>query len=360
MLKPCGVSRADKTKNRWAEPFVEWLRFRGYFEGSAGWFTSGDLRLFCPIPSDISYTRFAAAAASFRDLRLGGTAAKMDCRAVLGLARLIIEGGIQHRSPARAIGGVSVTHYKDMGQAHTVMTTEQLALPDWFELRTSEDAQFWLRTLEEHDTIIRRLTDSHSEEFALLQQYRRTFQMRRKESIAEFATFLQSYGMLLFNRRARDHWSLPQLTVAGVTAILEHDGDLRPMLQDPGTVAVSAAIRSSTVGAQAARRQGRVDHRDIRYGLLSDIQRAEIFGRQRFLEQIFAFIAAFNREGARRRAAGLKARVIEIGELNAFAATVERLPANAPAGAVVCGLATCFPATAAVEAEPSLAGVASA
>lgn len=29
LLKPRGTRRGDKTKNRWAEPFHEWLRFRG-------------------------------------------------------------------------------------------------------------------------------------------------------------------------------------------------------------------------------------------------------------------------------------------------------------------------------------------
>src|SRR5215469_10777859 len=53
LLKPSGTRRRDKTKNRWAEPFHEWLRFRGYFGGCAGWFAYHDLRLFCPIPADI-------------------------------------------------------------------------------------------------------------------------------------------------------------------------------------------------------------------------------------------------------------------------------------------------------------------
>src|SRR5262245_16169134 len=99
LLKPTGTSRGDKTKDRWADQFLEWLRFRVDFESSAGWFTAGDLRLFCPIPANLLYDRFAAAAASFRDLNLGGTAVKIDCRAVLGMARLLIEGEETYRSP---------------------------------------------------------------------------------------------------------------------------------------------------------------------------------------------------------------------------------------------------------------------
>jgi hypothetical protein len=194
LLKPSGTDRNDKTKDRWAEPFVEWLRFRGYFEGSAGWFASGDVRLFCPIPADVPYAQLAATVAAFRDLRLGGSAVKMDCRAILGLTRLLVEKAETHWRPRRSVRGVWVTHYKDMEQAHTMMAFEQLAILDWFELRTSQQAQLWLQTLEEHDVVLRRLTDSHSDEFALLKQYRRTFQTRWQESLGEFVEFLAGYG----------------------------------------------------------------------------------------------------------------------------------------------------------------------
>jgi len=93
LLKPNGTGRRDKTKDAWGSAFLEWLRYRGYFEGAAGWFTAGDLRLYCPIPAQIPFDEFAAAAASLRALRLGGSAVKMDCRAVLGFARILIERG---------------------------------------------------------------------------------------------------------------------------------------------------------------------------------------------------------------------------------------------------------------------------
>jgi hypothetical protein len=89
LLKPSGTNRADRTKDQWAEPFQEWLRFRGYFETASGWFTDGDLRLYCPVPSNISYAGFVSVASAFRNLTFGGTSAKMDCRALLGLTRLL-------------------------------------------------------------------------------------------------------------------------------------------------------------------------------------------------------------------------------------------------------------------------------
>jgi hypothetical protein len=195
LTKPAGTCRRDKTKDRWAQPFLEWLRYRGYFSGAAGWFASGDLRLYCPVPTDISYDQFTAVASAFRELNLGGTAPKMDCRAVLGLARTLIQTTDVRCPPSRLIRGVAVTHYKDMGQAHTVMSLEQLAIPDWFDLRTATEARIWLETIEEHDTILRRLTDSHSDEFALLKRYRMTLESRRESSTAEFVEFLAEYSV---------------------------------------------------------------------------------------------------------------------------------------------------------------------
>ena len=352
LLKPSGTNRHDRTRNRWSEPFHEWLRFRGYFEGSAGWFASGSLRLFCPIPSDISHAQFVAAVARFRELRLGGTAVKMDCRAMLGLTRLLIEGAETYRRPRESVRGVSVTHYKDMGQAHTLMAMEQLAIPDWFELRTARQADAWLRTLEEHDVVLRRLNDSHSDELALLQLYRRTFQMRREESIGAFLEFLADYGTLVFRRRAENHWLLPQFTLQGAIGILGADGDLESMVGNPGFLAVAAAVRSATFGGQAGRSNGKPDYRETRYGLFSAIRRAALSGRRELINVVSEFVSSFNREAVNRRARGIASMEIQDGERDAFAALVERFPSHAAAGALLCGVAGCVRGdTVAVETE---------
>jgi hypothetical protein len=201
----------------------------------------------------------------------------------------------------------------------------------------------WLRILDEHDTIVRRLTDCHSDEFVLLKQYRRIFQARREESVPELVNFLVNYGCLLFRRRAQDHWSLPQFTVAGVAPILERDSHLRAILRNPGFQAVSAAIRSSTLGAQAARHSGKLDHREIRYGLLSAIRRAGESSQYELLKEILSFISKFNEEGTRRRAAGLRFARIQSEELQAFQALVEGLPDRVPIGSILCGVAACLP-----------------
>jgi len=122
--------------------------------------TSG---FYCPIPADVSHNELVAAVASFRSLRLGGTAREDRLPRRACFTRLLIPGADSYARPAHSVRAIWVTRYKDMGQAHTVTATEQLPLPDWFDLRSARHASLWLRTLEEHDTIIRRLTDTHSD-----------------------------------------------------------------------------------------------------------------------------------------------------------------------------------------------------
>ena len=150
------------------------------------------------------------------------------------------------------------------------------------------------------------------------------------------------YAMLLFKRRAQDHWELPQFTLPGIASILRRDAELRTAMRNPGVLAVAAAMRSSTFGAQGARHNGRIDHREVRYGLLSGLQRAGVDGRRYLLAEVSSFVTAFNREAVERRAAGLRARQIQSHEMNAFADLVERLPSRIRVESLLCGLASCL------------------
>ncbi len=341
LLKPSGTNRSDKTKDRWAEPFLEWLRFRGYFAASAGWFTSGDLRLYTPIPAVAEYDRLAPAMKEFRELKFGGGSVKIDCRAILALARILIKTASRHQPPRESVRGMHVAHYKDMGQAHTLIAMDQLALPDWLELRTSEHASCWLETIEAHEIVLRRLDDSHSDEFALLKQYRSTLQCQRSDSIPAFIEFLAGYSALVFRRRSLDDWVLPQFSEASVAPILRRESDLRPWLRNPGLLAVAAALRASTLGAQSARHSGRLNRREIRYGVLSDLRRATT----RDLPRIVAdFVEAFNTESFRRQSTGLRAARISRQERDACLSAIERLPRRIPAAALLCAMAGCRPA----------------
>lgn len=336
LLKPTGTNRGDKTKDRWAEPFLEWLRFRGYFAATAGWFADGDLRLYTPIPAITGYRGLASVMKDLRTLKLGGSSVKIDCRAILALTRILIETARIYQRPRESVRGMHVAHYKDMGQAHTLIAMEQLALPDWFELRTSAQAARWLETIEAHDTVLRRLNDTHSDEFALLKQYRMTLQWQTSDSIPVVIEFLAGYAALLFKRRSLDEWLLPQFSETNVAPILRRESSVRTSLRNPGFLAVAAALRVSTLGAQSARHNGRVDHREIRYALFSDLLRAN----QRDLpRRVSDFVESFNAESSRRHKMGLPAARITQQELDACLSAMEHLPRRVAAAALLCSIA---------------------
>jgi hypothetical protein len=340
LLKPLGTYRGDRTKDRWARPFEQWIRFRGYFEGAAGWFAQGDLRLYCPAPFDISHERLVKVAETFRQLQLGGTGAKMDCRAILAFTRILIESCRRKRRPREMVSGLWVTRYKDMGQVHTVIGMDHLALPNWMDLNTDQDAQRWLNMLDEHDIALRRLTDSHSEEFALLQQYRSTFQMDRQEAVAAFVEFLANYGAVVFRRRSQDQWTLPQLSLKSVTEILDSSPECRVALEGDGFAAVAGAIRSATFGAQGGRRRGDSHHREIRYGLLLDIRREGHVGKRELVSVVSQFVSSFNRESIRRRRMGVRGSEIRDAELAGFTRIVDRAPNADLVAALLCGVSS--------------------
>jgi hypothetical protein len=97
-----------------------------------------------------------------------------------------------------------------------------------------------------------------------------------------------------------------------------------------------------------------VEHREIRYGLLSEIKRTD-HNRNGLLAMVESLIATFNQETARRRTAGVKAVRIQESELQAFRSALARVPSVTPVGSLLVGIAACLPVAAAAEETPSAA-----
>jgi hypothetical protein len=256
----------------------------------------------------------------------------MDCRALLGLTRLLTEQSPAGERPCQRIRAVWVTHYKDMGQSHTVMRMEQLALPQWADASS-------LHALDEHEVAVRRLNDSRCDEFHLLNRYRQTLQSHPAGSAAHFVEFLAGYNELLFRSRAEGEWLLPQFSWAGIAPALRGHAALSEAPAHPGFTVVAAAIRSSTFSAQTARRNNNPQHREIRYGLPGVLRRAGVRGKAELSDAVQAFAAQFNRESARRRSAGLAAAHIREHEFAAFSEWLGSMPSGAIAASLLSGFA---------------------
>ena len=288
-LKPDSTDRNDKTKEQWTDPFVEWLRYRGYFVVACPFFQgqkAENVRLLCPIPHELSLSGLKQVAGAFRSAGIFGGPPKLDSLATLKLAELLIRHseeysqvagarpfpGIRMRgkNPSTLISGISVTNYQSLGSAKAVSAISTIALPDWFTIDSSADATAFLEILDEHQRALRSLEDDHSDEIGLLIDYRRFLEARGEHAIAMLMDFMARYGAFVLRAREQKR-KIPQFTTDNLKRLVMGNSQrLGDILADPGFKAVAAAIRSATVNAQAQKSMNRSDYREIRYDLLPD------------------------------------------------------------------------------------------
>ncbi len=323
-LKPDSTDRNDKSKEQWADPFVEWLKYRGYFRVACPFFQgpkAEHIRLLCPVPHDISFRVFELVARKLRSAGVYGGPPKMDALAVLKLAELLVRHSEEYhdagaevfpglslteKSPAEAISGVMVTNYQSLGNAKAVSAMSTIALPGWFPLANRRDAEVCLAILDEHQKVIRGLQDDHSDEIGLLVTYRRFLEKRGEAAIWSLVEFMEHYGAFVMRANGtrltgRIRWT-PRFTDEYFRRILM--GTNEPLLQiinDPGFEAVARAVRQSTVTAQNKKARKENVWREVRYDLLHDFHRTRKVPGSAFIERLMEFVSRYNYENARRR-----------------------------------------------------------
>ncbi|MDI6893158.1 MAG: hypothetical protein QME70_00865 [Bacillota bacterium] len=364
-LKPDSTDRNDKTKERWTDPFVEWLKYRGYFRVAWGYFhgpRGEHVRLICPVPRHITVRNLEAVARALRRSRLGGGPPKHDALAVLRLAELLIRHSEDYHvgeeffpgllmggnSPADVISGVMITNYQSLGQARAVTEMMTLELPGWFPIRNAHDAEAWLEVLNEHQRVLRALRDNRSDEIDLLLRYRRFLQARGESCTHELLDFLGRYGCFWMRAYGspRDGGLRrpPRFTDSLVRRIvMENARGYSAILDDPGFNAVAAAVRRSTVSAQALKAVNR-DHREIRYDLLHELRRNRNLPGPALVETVAEFVSVYNAENARIREVKKDLRAapsnVTTEDFASFCRLVERY-GPALVGALLCAFGSC-------------------
>jgi hypothetical protein len=316
-LKPDSTERNDKTKEQWTDPFVEWLRYRGYFAGACPFFDgpkAENVRLLCPIPADISVGALKEVCGALRQAGVFGGPPKLDSLATLKLTELLItrsqEFGsanpiaglfLLRKRPSEVISGISVTQYQSLGSAKAVSSIATLALPGWLVINSRDDALAFLSILEEHQRVVRSLEDKHSDEIGLLIHYRRFLELRGEDSIRTLIDFMAAYGALIIRARGQGREVTQFSTHNFGRLVMQNTQRLADVLHDTGFQAVAAAIRSATVSAQAQKAMNRPDYREIRYDLLPELRRkSSLPGNAPLVQAISEFISKYNFENARR------------------------------------------------------------
>jgi hypothetical protein len=366
-LKPDSTDRNDKTKEHWTDPFIEWLKYRGYFQIACPFFQglkAEHIRLLCPVPHDISYRALVAVARELRAVGVYGGPPKIDALAVLRLAELLVRHSeeyhdpdaeifsglsLQGKTPAEAVSGIMVTHYQSLGNAKAVSAMSTIALPGWFRIENRQDAEDWLAILDEHQRVVRGLQDDHSDEIGLLVAYRRFLEKRGESALWALLEFMERYGALVMRvngtrLNGRMRW-MPRFTDVYMRRVLMGtDGKLLEIVNTPGFEAIARAVRQATVTSQNRRARGEEVWREIRYELLHDLHRTRKVPGHALVECVMEFVSHYNRENARRRemARNPKAAPANVSdeELKEFLALVDHHGA-ALVGALLAAYGSC-------------------
>jgi hypothetical protein len=329
-LKPDSTDRNRNVNRQWVNSFEEWLKYRGYFQIACPYIAPKKaeyIRLVCPIPRDISIATLKLVCHELREARITGSDPKLDALNVLKLAQILVENAIQRElsgspsrssrlglTPAHLISGIYVTHYQKSSQfAYNVTAMQQLALPGWFPIQSTQDADTWKAILEEHQAILRGLQDDHSDERGLLVLYRRFLEQRKDAALGALLDFMAGYACLLMKvtgseKQNRVRWpkrfgsDLFERLVEGMkteyTAILKNEGFRE----------VARCIRDATVSAQVRKARRVPDQgeggwiREIRYDLIPELRRKRALSNAaEFLEEVALFVASYNVENDKRR-----------------------------------------------------------
>jgi len=359
-LKPDTTDRNDKTKDQWTDPFLEWLRYRGYFVAALPYFQGSkgeDIRLLCPVPSDVSIDALHAITTELRAGRIFGRSPKLDSLAALELASLLIsksgdfgdEGAepiegleLAGKTPAEIISGIATTHYQSMGSSKAVAAMSVIALPGWFPIDSGQDARDWRNILEEHRGVLRGLQDDHSDEIGLLIAYRRFLEQRSEAAFQRLVEFVEQYGSFLIRAREQGR-HVRALTTTAFRRLTEGMAPhLTEILRNDGFQAIATAVRRATVNAQAQKAMKVPDYREIRYDLLPDLRRTRTVPGSDFVEIVSDFIAKYNVENARRRELNKKFTPANVTteQIMDFMSLVETYGSSL-VGALLCAYGSC-------------------
>lgn len=361
--KPSGTVRRNPGIGETGDnEYIQYLRYGGYFSVAVPHMSKGGLRVLIPAPADISLVALETVIGELRSNRfLVGRKLKLDVLAALGLAELLIrhsefedsssgqfpELSLCGRTPAEIISGIYVTYYMSTSRyGRSISELTFVGLPGWFQISSKQDADAWLSILAEHRKVIQGLDEKVSEEIGLLEQYRRMLQIRENEaflSLLEFASSYGAYWMSATNNPKKSRMS--RLSTSNIERMAKSMApEIAKILQDPGFQSIARAIRKSTVSAQAQKAMGSKPWREIRYGLIAELNRKR-FVKEELLEALGTFIAQYNSENARQREIqkSLKAAPANVStqDMESFVRLVDEIGNPALIGSLLCAYGTC-------------------
>ena len=311
-----GVS-AGKTEIRSAgsiprqivDPFSEWMKLRGLWDGMLLFRSGDDFKFFVMEPAELRADSIRMVRAELVKLPLWG-GVRLDIFAALECARVLIQHSdlvqgvsgwcpILHRTPRTIVAGLRQAYFKSLGTAAALMNDAFLPLPDWFVIRDATDAGAYLNIIDEAigtGGCLKSLQEKNSDDGFVLQQYR---EWLLTGNLADLLDFHYFFALHLIQRSSRHDWARPFGTEnlsTLLTRTYEEEYQVTGIIEDPGFQSVARALRNATIYALTLPNS----KREVRFGIAQKWKQKMKAGDDELAAAIAEFVQDYNWETAHK------------------------------------------------------------
>ena len=293
------------------DPFAEWMKIRGLWNGMLLYRHGNDFKCFALEPANITVGGIKLARDKLQDLNLWGGVrldieASLRCTEVLILHSDVVQQGtgsliaLRSLTPRAVIAGLRQAYFKSLGTAAALMNDAAMPLPEWFRIDTREDARDYLDIIEEAigtGQVPRRtpgclgsLDETRSDDGRILQQFR---QWLLTGDLQELLDFHHCFALHLIQRMAGRLWCRPFAVLnldKLLTKAFSGRSDVKKIIQDEGFKSIARAVRNCTIYALS------LQNREVRFGLAQKWKQKMRAGHEEFLAEVSEFIQDQNWE----------------------------------------------------------------
>ena len=259
--------------------------------------SSYDLKIAVPEYKKIGWANKRDLMLKFKKYLKGNTPIKIDILDILLLTEKLVENtAIEEKSYKKvnnSVVGLHTVYQKDLGQNKAVVNIGFLQVPDFIAIGTDDEKKDWSEILKEQEQIIGSIEELGSTIQGLM-YYRDFISGSNLNSFFQFSFWYGTYlSNQLSNKKYVRAFSIETLN----KFYMSMDMKLREIVENKGFIAVTKAIRQSTVNLQYTPKENR--KYEVRYGVAQTLQ-VKSKTSEDLAEYIGEFIASYNAETARQ------------------------------------------------------------
>jgi hypothetical protein len=303
------IRSAGSIPGQLIDPFSEWMKLRGLWNGALLYRYEDDFKFFVIEPADMPADRIAEVRGSLKKLALWG-GVRLDIFATLECARFLIghsdvmqgDSGwfrMRRQMPRNVVAGLRQAYFKSLGTAAALMNDALLPLPAWFPIADEANAKAYLDIIEEaigDRGCLKSLQEKNSDDGRTLQQYR---EWLLTGDLWDLLAFHHSFALHLVQRFGRKEWARPFATenlTTLLTKTYEEEHRVTGIIEDPGFQSVARALRNATIYALTLPNM----KREVRFGIAQKWKQKMKAGAEELVAAIADFVQDYNWETVNR------------------------------------------------------------